>query len=69
MPEAVVLEPEIVVPELEAIEVVVHYNYKDEDSSTQDVAKTHMCLHQKSNDILSGSQFEHYELHILVIDY
>ena len=42
-PEAVALEPEIVVPEPKAIEVVVHYNYKD--SSTQDVAKAHMCWH------------------------
>ena len=42
-PEAIALQPRIVVLGPEASEVVVHYNYKD--SSTQDVAKAHMCRH------------------------
>ena len=53
MPKAVVLKPEIVVPKPEAAEVVLRYNYKD--SATQDVAKVHMCWHQKPGDMLLDS--------------
>ena len=52
-PETIVLEPKIVVPRPKAAEVVAHYNYKN--SGTQDVAKVHMCWHQKPGDMLLDS--------------
>lgn len=65
--EAVALELETTALGFDVAEIDVHYNYKD--SNTLGAVNTHMCWHQKLNDIHPGSRFEHYELHILPIDY